>query len=225
MMVCFHVTAKGSHMAKKTRKSSRASKSKADPRDRVIDAALKLAAERGWRRLAMSEIADAAGMSLAEVCSQFSSKSAILNGFHKRIDERVLASGPADGSSARDRLFDVLMRRLDNLQPYRDAIRLIARDIACDPLAALCQGPQLMCSMARMLKAGGLKAGGINGAIRTKGLALIYVRTLCVWLGDDSKDLSKTMAVLDRGLARAERLVGILCPAGTRTGAPETKPA
>ena len=79
--------------------------------------------------------------------------------------------------------------------------------------------------MARMLKAGGLKAGGINGAIRTKGLALIYVRTLCVWLGDDSKDLSKTMAVLDRGLARAERLVGILCPAGTRTGAPETKPA
>ena len=144
--------------------------------------------------------------------SQFSSKSAILGGFTRRIDDSVLALGPADGSSPRDRLFDVLMRRLDELQPHRDAVRVIVRDVACDPLAALCQGPRLLCSMASMLKAAGLDAGGIDGAIRTKGLTLIYMRTLSTWLGDDSPDLSRTMAVLDRGLARAERLAGMFCP-------------
>ncbi len=200
-------------MAKKNRKKNRTSKPKADPRDRVIDAALKLAAERGWRSLALAEIADAAGLTLAETRSQFASKAAILGGFQRRIDDSVLATGSADGSSPRDRLFDVLMRRLDALQPHRDAIRVIARDVACDPLAALCQGPQMLCSMARMLKAAGLDAGGIDGAIRSKGLTLIYMRTLCTWLGDDSPDLSKTMAVLDRGLARAERIAGIFCPA------------
>ena len=102
-------------MAKKARKKSRTSKNKADPRDRVIDAALKLAAERGWRRLALAEIADAASMTLTEVRSLFPSKSAILNGLQRRTDESVLATGPADGSSPRDRLFDVLMRRFDSL--------------------------------------------------------------------------------------------------------------
>lgn len=199
-------------MAKEARKPSRTSKSKATPRDRVIDAALKLATERGWRRLGMAEIADTAGLTLAEARSQFPSKAAILNGFRRRTDEAVLAEGPAEGSSPRDKMFDVLMRRLDALQPHRDAVRVIVRDVACDPLAALCQGPQMLCSMARMLEAAGLNAGGIGGAVRTKGLTLIYLRTLAAWLGDDSPDLSKTMAVLDRGLARAERLAGIFCP-------------
>ena len=213
-------------MAKKKRKKSRASKSKPDPRDQIIDAALKLALERGWRRLAMTEIADAAGLTKAELSRQFSSKPAILNGFQRRTDNAVLALGPADGSSTSDRLFDVLMRRFDALQPHRDAIRVIVRDIACDPLAALCQGPHVMCSMASMLEAAGLKVGGIGGAVRTKGLAVIYMRTLCVWMDDDSADQSKTMAVLDRGLARAECLAGLLCPrAGAKSAAPETKTA
>ena len=70
----------------------------------------------------------------------------------------------------------------------------------------------MLCSMAWMLEAAGLNSGGINGAIRTKGLAVIYGCALSAWLADDSPDASKTMAVLDRGLARAERLSWILCP-------------
>ena len=52
-------------MAKKTRKTSGTSKTKADPRDRIIDTALTLAAERGWRRLALAEIARAQGIGLS----------------------------------------------------------------------------------------------------------------------------------------------------------------
>ena len=205
-------------MAKKTRKTSGTSKTKADPRDRIIDTALTLAAERGWRRLALAEIADGAGLTLSEARALFPSKTAILNGFVRRTDERVLAVGKADGSSARDRLFDVLMRRLDILEPHRDAVRVLVREAAFDPLAALCRGPQFLCSMAWMLEAAGLNSGGINGAIRTKGLAVIYLSALGIWLGDDSADQGPTLAYLDRRLRQAERLATLL-PHRARDGA------
>ena len=102
------------------------------------------------------------------------------------------------------------MRRFDVLQPDRSAVRAIIRDSLCDPLAVLCQGPMLLCSMASMLEAAGLSSAGLNGALRTKGLALVYLVALRAWLKDDSTDLAKTMAVLDRGLRQAEKMAAFL---------------
>ena len=50
------MTTKGTHMAKKTRKTSGPSKTKTDPRDRIIDTALTLAAERGWRGISSNYV-------------------------------------------------------------------------------------------------------------------------------------------------------------------------
>ena len=204
-------------MGKKPRKpgkSRRKTKSGQPTPDRVIDAALALAAAAGWRQLGLDQIAAEAGLTLAELRSVFPSKAAILTGFVRRTDERVLAGGKAgdeDGDgTARDRLFDVLMRRFDVLQPDRSAVRAIIRDSLCDPLAVLCQGPMLLCSMASMLEAAGLSSAGPIGALRTKGLALVYLVALRAWLKDDSTDLAKTMAVLDRGLRQAEKMAAFL---------------
>ncbi len=212
-------------MAKKPRKkTSRSSKgkprrapqdSKAVP-DRVIDAALTLAAARGWRRTGLADIAAEAGLTLAELRGAFPSKASILNGFIRRTDTQVLAMGMAEGSSARDRLFDLLMRRFDALQPHRDAVWAIVRDSVCDPFAPLCHGPRLICSMASMLEAAGLSSAGPAGMIRTKGLALIYLAALRAWLTDDSADQARTMAVLDRGLRQAEALAKVLFPSAPK---------
>ena len=210
-------------MAKKTKKSpkpartaKRKSKAKSDLPGRIIDAALALAVSRGWRRIQLADIAAEAGITVAELSAVFSSKSAIIGGFIRRTDERVLAGGEAEGSSARDRLFDVLMRRLDALQPHRQAVTAIIWGLVFDPLAPLCHGPRLMCSMARMLEAAGLSSKGLAGVLRAKGLAVVYMMTFRAWLTDDSADLAKTMAVLDRGLRQAESLVTLLCPGGAR---------
>lgn len=194
------------------RKTNRSAKNKEESYDHVIDTAFKLAVERGWRGLLLNDIAEVAGLTLAELHKQFPTKTKILNAFQRRTNDYVLASGVVEGSSYRDRLFGVLMLRFDILHPYRDAIRLISRDVACDPLATITQCAQLFSSMALMLEAAGINSGGIDGAIRVKGLALIYSHALQAWLSDDSPDLSKTMAVLDRDLDRAERLVEMLCP-------------
>ena len=86
---------------------------------------LKLAAERRFEDIAIREIAAEAGVSLADFRDAFPSKGATLAGFSRRIDRAVLATplGELANSSARDRLFDVLMRRLDAMAPYRAALR------------------------------------------------------------------------------------------------------
>lgn len=179
-------------------------------RERILDAALRLAAERGWRRTGLADIAAEAGIGLDRLRAKFASKPAIVNGLIRRTDERALALGAAEGSSARDRLFDMLMRRFDAMATNRAGIAAILRDLCRDPATALCHAPRLMVSMAWMLEAAGLSSSGSLGLLRTKGLAAVYLWALRAWLADDSRDLAKTMAALDRGLRQAEALAGLL---------------
>ena len=191
-------------MAKKT-----ASK-RTDPKRHVVDSALALAAERGWRSLTLGDIAEAAGLTLAELHAVVGSKAAILLALADMVDEAMLAAGPSDGESPRERLFEVMMRRFEALQPYKDGLAAALRDAPGDPLAALCGGLRLLRSMAWTLEAAGIGSAGLIGMARTKALAAIYVTTFPVWLRDEGADLGRTMAALDRRLARAES-VATLC--------------
>src|SRR5258708_40348833 len=66
----------------------------ASERDRIIDAALRLIARDGWRRLAMAAIAAEAGLPILSLYRTFGSKPAILGAFFRRIDEADLAGPP-----------------------------------------------------------------------------------------------------------------------------------
>lgn len=182
-----------------------------DIAQRIIDTAFGLAVERGWRDLSLAEIAEAAGLPLSQVYPLFPSKQAILDGFSARVDAAMLAEGIEDMDlPARDRLFDMVMRRFDALQPYREALGVILQDQLGDPLAACCGLHRLRRSMAATLEAAGFSTTGCRGVLRLKGLSAIYLSTLRVWLRDDSEDMAKTMAQLDRLLSRADSLIGRL---------------
>ena len=170
---------------------------------------MAVAAETGWRTATLADIADKADLSLAELHAEFSSKSRILTGFSRRIDGIVLAGIPRDlaDESPRDRLFDVLMRRLDALDPYKAALANIAGDGVGDPVAVLSAGCRIGRSMSWMLEAAGLSGAGLKGRLRVKGLAAIWLLTLRAWLADDSDDKARTMAVLDRHLSRADSVI------------------
>ncbi len=181
---------------------------KADVSDRILSAALELAAAGGWRSLSLAEIAGKAGVSLAEVHAAYPTKASILAGFIARIDRQVLAGGTTEKEdSVRDRLFEVLMRRFDALTPHKDAVAGILRDLPSNPAAVLATAPQFANGMAWMVEAAGLSSSGLRGAIRVNGVTLIYLNTLRVWLRDDSADMARTMASLDQGLRRAESLI------------------
>jgi AcrR family transcriptional regulator len=191
----------------KAKRTTRAS----DPAEHVVDCALTLAVERGWRRVSLADIAAAAKLSLAELYGLYRSKEAILSAFLRRIDKAALAEGSAEGDTPRDRLFDALMRRFEALRPHKAAVEAILRD-SRDPLALLCGAPRLLRSMAWALEVAGLGSQGLIGRARAKGLAVVYLSTLRVWLSDDTSDMSRTMAALDKGLRRAETLAGLCRP-------------
>jgi ubiquinone biosynthesis protein COQ9 len=177
--------------------------------DVAIDAMMTLVGQLGWRDVTLSDIAAEAGMNLAELHQIARSKPGLLGAFVTRTDQALLKNGAVDTASepVKDRLFDVVMQRLDLLQPWRDAIKAIARDIPFDPLTAICLGKNRRTSMIWMLEMTGVSASGLKGKMRIAGLDLILLSTMRVWLKDESADLSVTMAHLDRQLSRADRLV------------------
>lgn len=181
-------------------------------RQAVMDAAFGLAADGRWRDLSLADIAEAAEVPLAEAYGEFTSKQAILSAYSRQIDARVMTGRPVDLSEepARDRLFDVVMRRLDAMSGEKAGLATIVQDSARDPLSLLCGACQLRRSMAAMLEAAGLSSDGLRGRLRVKGLAAIYLATLRVWFKDDSEDLAKTMAKLDTALRRTDQIISRL---------------
>jgi AcrR family transcriptional regulator len=178
--------------------------------DRLVNAALRLIAEQGWRRLSMAAIAAEAGLPIVTLYRTFASKPAILCAFTRRIDETVLAA-PLDADPderPRDRVFDLLMRRFDALRPHRDAVEILGRELPGDPVAALALGAALLRSTAWMLEAAGIATHGLGGVVAVKLTAAAYAAVLRVWLRDDTPDLARTMAALDRRLRGIERWFG-----------------
>jgi hypothetical protein len=212
-------------MARKTTGATKKSAAPRDPEKKLIDAAFGLAAEQGWRDLALSQIAERAGMSLAEAGAIAGNKDRVMCLFRRRLDAETLAGvEPQDAAMpARDRLFDVIMQRLESLQPYRAGLRRILGDSGCDPVAGLCLLIGLRSSLRTLLEAAGLASDGLRGLLRIKALGVVYLCTLRTWMSDESPDMAKTMAHLDRHLGRLDRLAG--CCSHLQKKAASAKPA
>ena len=194
---------------------------KRDPEDKIIDAALKLAASRGWSGLSLADIAKSARVGLPVLSGFFASKSEILAAFSRRIDAAVLKAASAEDLSdeaARDRLFDVLMMRFDTLAPYKPALKRISRDMQRDPVAAAGLVRAMLQSLGWMLEAAGIDSSGLAGAMRVRGIALIWGAVFRTWL-EDGDDQARTMAELDRRLRRGEALLERLSRFGRREAA------
>jgi len=165
-------------------------------RNRVIDAAMKLAARRDFGDVSLSDIAFEADLSLADLRDLFPSKGAIVGGFSRRIDRQVLEEFSAKNSHdpARDRLYEVLRKRLEALEPYRDALESISRWAARDPLI----------STALNREAAEIDSEGPVGSLKLQGLAMAWGRVLDAWFQDG---FSFALETLDREIARGERYV------------------
>jgi AcrR family transcriptional regulator len=174
----------------------------------ALDAFLRLVAEKGFAGVALRDVAEAAGLGLAELYQAYPDKVALMAAFMARIDAEVLAGTPSRDDpeeTARDRLFDVMMRRYDALRPHRQALREFRRAGTRDPMLALAMGPALRRSMAAMLQAAAVPSEGLTGALRQNGLLAIHYAVSRVYDKDETTDLSKTMAALDSRLKMAER--------------------
>lgn len=181
-------------------------------RERIIEAFFALLAEKSYEQIGLAEIAEGAGVSLAELREEFGSTLAILAGHIKETDRAVLAGIDADMAEepAREQLFDVLMRRLELLEPHKEAIRSLMRSAARNPGLALALNALAVRSQQWMLTAANITAAGPLGHLRAQGLALLFANVLRTWVDDDEKGAPRTLAALDRALASGQRWSGLL---------------
>ena len=182
------------------------------PRERIIAAFMGLLAEKSIERIDLAEIAKRAEVPLADLRGEFNSMLAILAAHMKEIDRAVLRGGDGDMAQEppRERLFDVLMRRLETHAPHREAVRSLLRSATRNPPLAVALNTLAVQSQQWMLAAADISASGPKGMLRAQGLALLYASVLRTWLNDTDPGLARTMAALDSALARGQRWSGLL---------------
>lgn len=194
---------------------------KADPSEKLIASMLRLVAERGWEAVSLSDIADDADIALSQCYDLFPAKTALAAAYFSKTDRNMLRQVEQEhaqhrtspesaiqphSESVRERLFDVAMARFDvmaNDKPFLTALETACRR---DPALGLSLIRAWRRSVRCVLEAARIDTSGMRGLSRRKiyGAALLMAgRT---WLGDDSADMARTMAVLDKQLLRVERL-------------------
>jgi hypothetical protein len=196
-------------MAKKpSTKSAKPAAAAATDIDRIVDAGLAEAGAVGWRNLAMTAVAARAGLSLGAVLGKVPTRAHLVACIFDRLDQRMLAGVKAldEADSIRDRLFDVAMKRFDAMNADRDGMRAVVSGMRFDPPAAVLAVCRADKSAATMLAAAGVSPDGLLGYARIQGMKVVLLCALRAWVDDDSADLAKTMAALDRALERAERI-------------------
>ncbi|MCJ2061531.1 TetR/AcrR family transcriptional regulator [Methylobacterium sp. J-088] len=182
---------------------------KLSPREAAVEALMRLAAEQPWNDIEIGDIAREAGLTLAELRDLFPSKGAVLGGLTRIIDRKVL-EGDLSGleeEPTRERLFDVLMRRLDAMEPYKPALQRIAYALRGEPLSMLALNSVMLNSHRYMLAAAGIDTEGPLGQLKLQGVVIAFARVTQVWLDDDDPALARTMARLDKEIRSGERIM------------------
>jgi AcrR family transcriptional regulator len=178
-----------------------------DDDSKLIEALWATVAAHGWRGVTPRRLAAASGVPARDIVARFPNRLDLLRLHAEVADAAVLAGTvPGQGGTPHDRIFDVLMRRIDTAQPHRPGLLRMLEDMRRDPLLPLAMAPILRESMRRMLDAAGLDSAGPSGAARALGLAGVWLATLRAWEKDAGEDLGTTMAALDRALERAEQV-------------------
>jgi AcrR family transcriptional regulator len=171
----------------------------------LVRMAFDLLAERGWARFSFAELARRAEMSLAEVYAELPDRAALLRVLGRRLDAEMLAIdlGELEGMSPRERVFELIMRRLDAMAPYKEGLRTLARMAGRD-LMLLATACCNLDRLSRRLLDAATDDAPATTAVARRVTEAVYLRTFRVWLDDDTPDMARTLAELDRRLQQAE---------------------
>ncbi|SNY91504.1 transcriptional regulator, TetR family [Cohaesibacter sp. ES.047] len=188
-------------------------------RNQLFDQFSRTVLDSGWRDLSCAEIATGAGVEVKMAFVEFSNRYAYVTELVKRIDYAMLDAYDIEigEEPARERLFDVIMARFEAMQPHRDLIVALTKAARCDPMLSLHLMALSRLTADWFMDVSHISPAGLGGLVRSKGALVAYARAFSVWLDDDTEDLSKTMACLDKtlksgekALRRAERLARVV---------------
>jgi AcrR family transcriptional regulator len=206
-----------------------ASKRQTTPRDgelaaRIVDTAIAIAEEEGWDNVRLRRVADALGITLADVGRHFRDLDAVADAWFGRARAAMLAPLEPEFAAlpARERLKILIWRWFDALAPHREVTvqMLRTKTWPYHPHHWLPMIFNLSRTIQWLRDAAGLDAGGRRRQVEEIGLSGLFLATLSVWARDDTLGQERTRRFLDRRLARADTLMALAC--GRRRREPQT---
>jgi hypothetical protein len=171
-------------------------------------AALSLAASTPWREVTLVKLAAEAGRPVSDYYGASVGEAAdcVEEAFDRAVGDNIDKLDPSQ--SVRDRLFELIMRRFEAMEPHRAAVLAMEQGNDRDPaIMAIVHQRHVRCARW-VLALAGLEADGMTGQARAQGLGVIIGQARAAWRGDDAGDFAKTMASLDKNLRRAEEMFG-----------------
>ena len=171
-------------------------------------------ASDGWQSIDLEKLSHECDFDVLNVTGGLRNKVDLLVAFSAFIDTTVNQSIDADLKDdqipVRERLLEALLIRFEALAPYKAGVIKLMKIIPNNPSFAVIGSKSLQLSMEATLTAVGLEAKGIQGAIRVKGLCMIFMSGVCAWAKDNSEDLSATTRILDERLKQTENIISKL---------------
>lgn len=166
--------------------------------DKACAALLALAAERPWSAISLRDIADRAEVPLLHLYPLARGKIALIGHLSARHDAAALATAATPSEDLHDRLFDATMARVEAMEPDREALIAMARELP--RLALAVHFPR---TAQAILEAAGIEAT----PPRVIAMAAVWARVAQVWR-DDEGALNRTMAEIDRRLKQMRERLG-----------------
>lgn len=164
--------------------------------------------ELGWNEVTPEKVATAMGLKSDALPTTLKTRQDILDYFEHHISNQLndIFKDVTDNSETRkDQLFDVIMERFDLMTPYKGGLKRLSKTIGLLPKTAMKSMCPFRAMIGNIMRLANLDIHGPVAEIKRMGLTILYLKTVRVWLGDDSPDLGKTMAELDKNLGFAEQ--------------------
>ncbi|MEP3431030.1 MAG: TetR/AcrR family transcriptional regulator [Roseibium sp.] len=174
----------------------------AKTKQKILKTFLKLLGEHSYQDVSLPILADAADVKLSDLRDAYGSKLELVKSFAEQVDKSVLDERDAEMGDhpARDRLFDILMSRIDALAEYKDAVRTLHEAAKHDPGLALDFNRIEVRSQKWMLIAAGIDLSGVKARVVAQALAVAFSRVMDTWLEEIDEGMPRTMARLDKEL-------------------------
>lgn len=171
-------------------------------------AALDLAAGKPWSEITLAAIAEKAGLTLNDFHGR-AAKEDLVEAMDAHFDRAMSAEGVPDDSAARERLFDVIMKRFEAMEPYRAGLRELMKFRETSLTHVVRLPAHRHASAAWALASAGLDDDtGAPASLKRIAIAFVIAETERAWRKDTGGDFARTMAALDKGLRRAEDRLG-----------------
>lgn len=174
----------------------------------ILDKIFSNIARDGWTKFSLLHFSKTQKISIQDLKIFFRNKDHILERFSKMIDHKVESNIDVEemkSTSKKDNLFELIMLRLEAMQTYKVALRNIISSTKEQPIILKKLSKNIINSLDFYLELSSYYDDTPVDFLKKNAIFLIYSLTFRVWLNDESDDLSKTMAELDKFLSMADK--------------------